>query len=166
MQEVVKIVEATSADYEIIAAIYNEYILMGNATMEETLKTADSIAGWVQGFHDREKLFVLKESDITVGWGIIKRYSDREGYRFACETAVYFTQDKLGKGYGTMMKKHLIEICRKLNYKHIVAKIFADNKSSIVYNEKLGYTVVGTQHKIGFKKGQWVDIIIMQYTIN
>jgi L-amino acid N-acyltransferase YncA len=166
MKAEVNILEATPADYQPIADIYNEFIALGTATMDETLKTADDIAKWVEKFHDREKLYVIKENLITIGWGIIKRYSDREGYRFACETAVYITAGKVGKGYGTMIKKHLIEVCKKLNYKHLVAKIFSSNKGSIAYNEKLGYTIVGTQKQIGYKNHKWQDIVIMQYVIN
>jgi len=165
MKGKVEIKEATALDFKLIADIYNEFILAGTTSMDETLKTANNIAGWVRDFHDREKLYVLQENGTTVGWGIIKRYSDREGYRFACETAIYLASDKLGKGYGSMMKKHLISICKKLNYKHLIAKIFANNKSSIAYNERLGYTVVGTQNQIGFKNNTWVDIVIMQYII-
>jgi len=165
MEAKIKIVEASSADYQSIAEIYNEFIVLGTATMDETLKTADDIAGWVKKFHNREKLYVLKEDLNIIGWGIIKRYSDREGYRFTCETAVYLTATKVAKGYGTMMKKHLIAECKKLNYKHLVAKIFASNKGSIAYNEKLGYTIVGTQNQIGFKNNKWQNIVIMQYII-
>ncbi|MBC8754646.1 N-acetyltransferase [Kordia sp. YSTF-M3] len=165
MQEGTNIREITAADYQIVADIYNEYIKLGTASMEETLKTANTIAGWIDNFHDREKLVVFTENKIVIGWGIIKRYSDREGYRFACETAVYFTESKLGKGYGTIMKKYLIAKCKQLQYGHLVAKVFATNTGSIVYNEKLGYTVVGRQDKIGFKNNQWIDMIIMQYII-
>jgi len=165
MKERIDILEANSTDYQLIADIYNEFISLGTATMDETLKTADDIAAWVKKFHDREKLYVIQENLTIIGWGIIKRYSDREGYRFTCETAVYLTASKLGKGYGTMMKKHLIAICKSLEYKHLVAKIFASNESSIIYNEKLGYTIVGTQKQIGYKNNKWQDVVIMQYVI-
>lgn len=165
MQEITNIREINTTDYQIVANIYNEYIKLGTASMEETLKTTKDVAGWIQNFHDREKLFVFTEDKNVIGWGIIKRYSDREGYRFACETAVYFTESKLGKGYGTTMKKYLIEQCKQLKYKHLVAKVFATNTGSIVYNEKLGYTVVGRQDQIGFKNNQWIDMIIMQYIL-
>jgi len=165
MKQKVKITEAIQTDFQSIATIYNEFIKLNSATMDETIKSADDIAGWVDNFHDREKLYVLKESQKIIGWGIIKRYSDREGYRYACETAVYVTSDRLGQGFGTMMKKHLITVCKALNYKHLIAKVFANNEVSITYNEKLGYSVVGTQNKIGFKNNKWVDMVIMQYVI-
>ncbi|MEM7187441.1 MAG: N-acetyltransferase, partial [Bacteroidota bacterium] len=107
MKDQQQIIPAQPAHYEAIASIYNEYIRLGNATMEETEKSGADIAQWVDNFNDRERLFTLLEKDRVIGWGIIKRYSDREGYRFACETAVYLTSDKIGYGYGTLIKKFL-----------------------------------------------------------
>ncbi len=152
-------------DYAMIAEIYNEHIRLGVSSMEETLKTEADIAGWVKKFHDREGLYVCRKEGKVIGWGIIKRYSDREGYRFACETAIYLTSSETGKGYGGQMKLFLIEECKRMNYRHLVAKIFATNIPSINYNKKLGYEIVGFQKEIGFKNGKWVDIAIMQYII-
>ncbi len=153
---------AIPKDYATIAAIYNEYIELGNATMEEELKSAEDIAGWVKKFNDRERLYAVKKDEVVIGWGIIKRYSDRNGYRFACETAIYLTANERGKGHGTKLKKYLIEQCKSLNYRHLVAKIFAMNKASVNYNLNLGYTIVGTQKEIGFRNNKWQDIVILQ----
>jgi L-amino acid N-acyltransferase YncA len=137
----------TPADTPAVASIYNEYIQRGNATMDEQLKTADDIQQWLDHFNERECLYVLKRSETVIGWGIIKRYSEREGYRFACETAVYLTATEIGKGYGSFLKRFLIDRCRELEYHHLVAKIFATNTASIEYNRKLGYEIVGRQKK-------------------
>lgn len=151
--------------FQSIADIYNEYIIAGSATLEEQVYDADSVKLWADGFTDREKMFVLKRKSKVIGWGIIKKYSDREGYRTACETSVYLAGTELRKGYGTFMKLRLIEECRQLGYHHIVAKIWANNVASIEYNKRLGYTIVGTQQEIGWKNGQWVDVVIMQYLL-
>lgn len=160
------ILPVSEDDYNPIASIYNEYILQGNATMEEKLYDYDRVKLWLTRLNDREKMMVLKNDEgKVIGWGIIKKYSDREGYKTTCETSVYLTQNECGKGYGTMLKRHLIEECKKLGYHHIVAKIFASNTSSIEYNLRLGYEIVGTQKEIGFKNGQWLDVVILQYLI-
>ncbi len=156
---------ANPADFQSIARIYNEYIEMGNATMEEMLHSKEDIANWVNKFNERERLYTVKIDEKVIGWGIIKRYSDREGYRFACETAIYLTASERGKGYGSTLKKYIITQCRLLNYRHLVAKIFASNKASIEYNIKLGYTVVGIQKQIGFRNNKWQDIAILQYVL-
>lgn len=160
----IKIAEPT--DFSKIAAIYNEYIRMGNATMEEKIHDEKDIAAWIEKFNTRERLYVMEVADEVIGWGIIKRYSDRNGYRFAAETAVYLTSSQLGKGYGSRMKKYLIEQSRLLEYRHLVAKIFAKNETSIQYNLKLGYTIVGTQKNIGFKNGKWQDVVILQLLLD
>ncbi|MFT4761730.1 MAG: L-amino acid N-acyltransferase YncA [Paraglaciecola sp.] len=156
---------AKPADFATIAAIYNEYIRLGNATMVEKIHAATDIQQWVDNFNDREKLFVMRSKKDVIGWGIIKRYSDRMGYRFACETSIFFTASALRKGYGSQMKKFLITLCKNLNYRHLVAKIFAQNTASIAYNLQLGYEIVGRQKKVGFKNGKWMDVVIMQYLI-
>ena len=96
----------------------------------------------------------------------IKKYSERKGYQFACETAVYLDQDQLSKGLGTKLKKSVIQYCKDLGYKHLVAKIQADNEVSVHYNERLGYEIVGTQKRIGFANGKWKDVVIMQLLLD
>lgn len=152
-------------DHLRIAEIYNVYIERGGSTMEEIPKTSADIAGWIAHFNDRERLYVIEEDAAILGWGIIKRYSDREGYRYAAETAVYLDPHHLGRGLGKALKHFLIAECRTLRYHHLVAKIFATNEASIAYNLKLGYEIVGRQKEIGWKNDQWMDIVIMQYLI-
>lgn len=166
MKNDIEIALATVDDYKAIADIYNEYIELGGSNMEESVYTIERIKDWVDHFSDKERLYAIREDRILIGWGIIKKYSKREGYRFACETAIYITKAKLRKGIGSRMKVFLIDQCQVLGYHHLVAKIFATNIASIEYNLKLGYTIVGRQKEIGFKDGKWVDMIIMQYLIN
>ncbi len=164
-QHNIQIVEAQPPDFEAIATIYNEYILRGNSTLEEEIHRAEHIGQWVEKFNEWERLYVLKREESIIGWGIIKRYSDRAGYRFAAETAVFLAETELRKGYGSKMKQFLIEASKALGYHHLVAKIFASNEASMEYNRKLGYELVGIQKEIGYKNGKWQDIAIMQYVI-
>ncbi len=106
-----------------------------------------------------------RQRDIA-GWGIIKKYSDRAGYRFCCETAVYLRRDLTGRGLGTRIKLALIERCRRYGYHHLVAKILAVNVASIEYNQKLGYELVGTQREIGYAGGRWQDVVILQLVLD
>jgi phosphinothricin acetyltransferase len=157
---------AQPADAQAIADIYNQHIKIGMSTMDMTLKSAADILTWLDEFDEREVLLVLEKRTSVLGWGIIKRYSEREGYKYACETAVYLKSEHIGKGYGTFIKKEIIKYCRKFEYHHLVAKIFSVNESSIHYNQKLGYEIVGTQKEIGFVAGEWMDVTIMQLIID
>jgi L-amino acid N-acyltransferase YncA len=152
-------------DAQAVMGIYNEHIADGNSTMDQDSKTLAEIEGWFKGFRDRELIVLLEVRDEIIGWGIIKRYSDREGYSKACETAIYLRSAETRKGHGTLMKRWIIEKCRELGYHHLVAKIFSFNEASIEYNRKLGYELVGIQKEIGYADGQWLDVTIMQLLI-
>ena len=153
---------ATLNDCEVIASINNEHIAKGISSMETEPKTALHFETLMQNFNDRELIECLVLDDEVIGWGIIKRYSDREGYRTACETTIYLRSNQVRKGYGTKMKLSLIDRCRELGYHHLVAKIFSTNTASIEYNRELGYEVVGVQREIGNINGKWLDVTIMQ----
>ena len=69
-------------------------------------------------------------------------------------------------GHGTRIKNALIELCKELRYHHLVAKIFADNTASIEYNLRMGYEMVGIQKQIGFRRGRFQDIAILQLVLD
>ena len=158
--------DCTLDDAATIAEIYNQAVRAGGSTMDSFEKSEEEIRAQIGGFHEREVILILEQADEILGWGIIKRYSDRLGYRVACETSVYLHFDHRRKGYGTLMKRALIDRCRHYGYHHVVAKIFADNQASIEYNRKLGFEVVGVQKEIGFVNGRWHDVVIMQLILD
>ena len=156
---------ADITDAKSVMEIYNEHIAAGNSTMDQQLKSLTEIEDWFKGFWELELIVMLEDEKKVLGWGIIKRYSDREGYAKACETAIYLKSTEIHKGYGTQAKKWIIEKCRELGYHHLVAKIFSSNTTSIEYNKKLGYELVGKQREIGYADGQWQDVTILQLII-
>ena len=156
---------ADITDAQPVMEIYNEHIADGNSTMDQQTKSLGEIEDWFKEFWERELIVLLEDANKVLGWGIIKRYSDREGYSKACETAIYLRSAETRKGYGTLIKKWIIDKCRQLGYHHLVAKIFSSNTASIEYNKKLGYELVGEQKEIGFADGQWQNVTILQLLI-
>ena len=161
-----RIRDATVDDAASISFIYNQSIAARDATMVETPSSEESIRAWITGLAPREVIVVLEDDKAVVGWGVIKKYSDRHGYRFTCETSVFVDRQHVGRGHGTRIKAALIERCRQLGYHHLLARIMAINTASIEYNKRFGYEVVGTQREAGFKHGQWQDIVILQLVLD
>jgi L-amino acid N-acyltransferase len=156
----------TPADDQQIADIYNQSLQARDASMDLLPKEAKYFAGLREAFSDRETILVLERNQKIIGWGVIKQYSDRIGYQSTCETSVYLQRELTGRGYGTTLKKAVIERCRQYGYHHLVAKIFAQNIGSIKYNQRLGYEIVGTQREVGYINGRWQDIVIMQLILD
>ena len=153
-------------DAAAIAAIYNQAVRAGGSTMDSAEKSEEDMRALIRGLHEREVVLILERGGEVLGWGLVKRYSDRLGYRVACETSVYLRFAHRRKGYGSTLKKALFERCRHFGYHHIVAKVFADNQASIGYNRKLGFEVVGVQKEVGFANGRWHDVVIMQLILD
>lgn len=150
------------SDYAAIAAIYNQSIAQGGITLEGCPLEAHDIKAWVDKFNPRERLLVAEQTEQVVGWGIIKRYSDRLGYRSCCETSIYLDHTQAGKGYGSHLQTALLETVVELGYHHVVVKILASNLGSIEFHRRFGFEPVGLQKEIGFQRGSWHDIMIMQ----
>ncbi len=153
-------------DFAAVAAIYNQSIAAGNSTMDENFYTAKDMEARLKKFDERETILVAQKEQQVIGWGTIKKYSDRPGYRFCCETSIYFSLTETGQGYGRILQTALLEKVREFGYHHIVAKIFASNQGSIAFHQQFGFEVVGVQKEIGYIQESWQDIIIMQLVMN
>lgn len=163
----IKIRNYLPPDCQAIADIYNEAVLQGGITMDRELSSAQQIKDQVAKFNSRETILIAeKNNNDVVGWGIIKKYSDRTGYRLTCETSIYLKFSQTQKGYGQTLQAALLEQVKMFNYHHVVAKILAANQGSIKFHQKFGFELVGIQKEIGFYQSQWHDVAIMQLLIN
>ncbi|MEO1673228.1 MAG: GNAT family N-acetyltransferase, partial [Cyanobacteria bacterium J06631_2] len=128
--------------------------------------SGQKIQAIAEGFNSRELILVGEKDGIIIGWGIIKRYSDRTGYRLACETSIYLKFSERGKGFGRILQTTLLEKVKGFSYHHVVAKILAANQGSIKFHQQFGFELVGVQKEIGLIQGQWLDVAIMQLLLS
>jgi phosphinothricin acetyltransferase len=154
--------DATDTDATAIAAIYNQSIGARDSTMQLEPISAKTVRSWIAELGAREVLLVLERGDAIAGWGTLRRYSPRAGYRYAGETSVYLDRNQTGQGWGAQVQAALIERARSLDYHHLVAKVWADNARSVALHRKFGYDRVGVQREIGRVDGVWRDVAILQ----
>ena len=152
----------TNQDLPAITSIYNQHIADGNSTFDGYPYSVEKMKGIVANFNSRETILVAEKAKKVIGWGSIKRYSDRLGYQFCCETSIYFYLEELGQGYGKILLTKLLAQVKQFNYHHVVAKILGCNQKSVKFHQKFGFEIVGVQKEIGFSQGKWEDIVIMQ----
>ena len=140
-------------------------IAANDSTMVEEAASRHDITNMLRDQDPTEETWVIDLDQKVVGWGQLRRYSQRHGYRFAAETSLFLSRNHFGKGLGTALQSLLIDRCRELGFHHLVVKIFSDNEASIGLHAKLGYEIVGVQREIGFKQGRWQDVAIMGLVI-
>jgi len=154
---------ATHADSARIAPIYNFYL--GKATQDTERREPAFFTKMMDNLEARETLLVVEKGNVLAGFGYLKKYSWKEGYRYTGEISLFFDGKYWGLGLGKQLMQRLIDQAKNWEYRHLVARIMALNIGSITFHKKLGYEIVGTQRQIGFLNGQWHDAVIMQLII-
>ena len=153
--------QARADDAVEIARIYNHYVDSGGATfdaehwtIEQTVKRLSQRRpdGW----------FIAADDDRTLGWASVRSYSDRFGYRFTCESAIYLDPSAIGLGVGDALQQRIEQHCVQCDIHHAVARIIADNARSMAFHRRYGYELVGIQKEVGRIDDQWVDVAILQ----
>lgn len=153
--------EAVTADAEAIARIQRQSVEAMDSTMAAPATTQDILDQMAAMGHREVWLVVLEENELA-GWGVVKKYSPRPGYDRCCETSIFLDRSRLGRGLGRPLQQELLRRAQALNYHHVVAKIWADNASSIRFHQRFGYETVGVQREIGWVGGRWRDVAILQ----
>lgn len=155
---------ATLADCEAISAIYAQSLEARDSSMEIDT-SAQKFEVFLNSQGPRECLLVLCREEEILGYGVVKAYSDRVGYRVAGETSIYLRRELSGGGLGSTIQRALIQKCRELEYHHVCAKVWAANEGSVRFHQKFGYELVGIQKEIGYLGGEWKDIALMQLVL-
>jgi phosphinothricin acetyltransferase len=158
----VRVRRALEVDADVVAEIYTESIRARDSTMDTEPFTRRDVEVLLERLGKRDALFVLDHEDAVRGWGMVKSYSDRPGYRTACETSVYLRRSHLRRGFGRRLQDELHRFAEDAGYHHIVTKIWADNAGSIAFHAACGFSLVGIQREIGLVDGVRRDVAIMQ----
>jgi phosphinothricin acetyltransferase len=150
---------ATTADAEAMATIFNTYL--GKATMVLDPRSATDYADIISAGETAVYVGCDSEGQLA-GFAYVKPYSDRRGYALAGEVTVFIAENVTGSGLGGKLYDQLIPFTDSLGYRHLTAKIWANNTGSIRFHKRYGFRLVGTQVGIGWVNGKRVDTVLME----
>jgi L-amino acid N-acyltransferase YncA len=106
---------------------------------------------------------VAETGGAVMGFAYAAPYRTRSAYRYTVEDSVYVAAEATGHGHGRALLAALIERCAGLGYRQMVAVIGdSANSASIGLHRALGFAPVGRLGAIGFKRGRWIDSVLMQ----
>ena len=160
-----KISQIANKDLRAGHQIYNYYIINSFSNFEEKKVSYNNFMIKCNNIKKKKLPYLIaKIENKVVGLAYLDNFREKSGYRFAFENTIYVHNDYLNKGIGFKLLKQLITLSKKnKEIKKIVAVIGSiDSVGSIKVHKKLGFKNCGRLKKIGFKKGKWIDSIIMQ----
>ena len=153
---------ATEADLPAINAIYNHYVAHSTCTYQLAPESAGARLAW---FHRRDVAHPVTVAEIggeVVGWASLNVFNPREAYARTVENSVYIHHRHHRRGLGRAMLADLIARARALDHHTIIAGISAEQTASLRLHAGFGFEKIGRLREVGFKHGQWLDVVSMQ----
>ncbi len=143
-------------DAAAIAAIYRPYVEDSCISFEEMPPTAgDILARMANPLHP---WLVVEESGRVVGYASTSPMRSRAAYRWSVETGIYLERSAQGRGLGRQLLAAHLELLECQGFVTAIAGISLPNDTSVALHEDLGFSLLGIEHGVGFKLGQWVDV--------
>lgn len=152
---------ATEADVPQMLAIYAPYILNTTHTFEYDVPSQEE---FLQRFRNLTKQFpwlVWEEDGKVLGYAYGSAPFARAAYGWCAEDSIYLLPEAQGRGIGSRLCLALEKVLFYQGYQRIYALITAENKHSMAFHKKLGYTLRGTLPDAGIKFGRRVGVVWM-----
>jgi L-amino acid N-acyltransferase YncA len=154
---------ATADDAAACADIYGFYVRHTHISFESEPPGTEEMARRIASCSARHAWLVAQEAgDDVVGFAYGAPYSPREAYRWAVESSVYLEAGRRRSGTGRALYEALFERLAERGYRRLVAGLALPNDASLGLHVSLGFEVVGTLRRIGWKHGQWRDVMRLQ----
>ncbi len=157
--------DSGDADLPAIAAIYAHHVVHGFGSFEEVPPDVDELAKRRREILAKGLPYLVASETAggVLGYAYASPYRTRSAYRFTVEDSIYVAPDAARRGIGRMLLEALIERCTQLGYRQMIAVIGdSGNHASIGVHRALGFVRTALLPTIGFKRGRWVDCVMMQ----
>jgi L-amino acid N-acyltransferase YncA len=147
---------ADEGDTAAIAAIYRPYVEGSHFTFEEVPPDAGEIAARIA--NPIQPWLVAEEDGLVLGYASTSPMRNRAAYRWSVETGIYLSPKAQGRGIGRQLLWAHIALLERQGFVTAIAGIALPNEASVALHEKLGFSLSGIEHGVGFKLGKWVDV--------
>jgi phosphinothricin acetyltransferase len=153
---------ATAADLPAINAIYNHYVAHSTCTYQLAPETEEARLAWFHRHGPAHPVTVAEVAGEVVGWASLNVFNPREAYARTVENSVYIHHQHHRRGLGRALLADLLARARALGHHTIIAGASAEQTASIRLHEAFGFVEIGRLREVGFKHGQWLDVVSMQ----
>ena len=158
---------ANDDDITAIAGIYAHHVLHGRASFETEAPAVSEMRRRLDTLQEAGFPVLVAELDGTlVGYAYASPYHTRFAYRYTVENSIYVDHNLPRRGIGRALLTALLDQLRAADFQQVMAVIGdSNNAGSIELHRALGFRRVGTATDIGFKFGEYLDVVYMQLAL-
>ena len=158
-------------DAPALRAIYNHAVHHSTATMDTEDRPIAEQEAWVAAHDGAPYPGIVAVVDggtgaeTIVGYASLSPFERKPGYFTTVENSLYVHHEWRGRGIGRTLLVALIADAVPRGFCSVIASISADNEASLRLHRSLGFTDAAFLRAVGFKHGQWLDVIYLQLTL-
>ena len=151
-------------DIAAVTALYAHHVLHGTGTFEIDPPGEAEMAARITDVLAKNLPYLVAEKDgQLLGFAYCNWFKPRPAYRFSAEDSIYMATEASGKGWGRLLLAELLVRAEATGVRKLVAVIGdSANASSIGVHRAAGFVPVGVLKSMGWKLGQWRDIVLME----
>jgi len=153
---------ATEADIPQMLAIYTPYVENTAFSFEYTPPTLEEFSRRFAKYTAQCPWLVWEEDGRVVGYAYGSLPFERAAYAWCAEISIYLCPEVQGKGIGRKLYSAAEEILWRQGYRIIYALITTENKGSLRFHEKVGYTYCAQFDDCGIKFGRSLGVVWME----
>lgn len=157
---------AVEDDAPVLAAIYAPYVLNSVISFESVPPDAEEFGARMADCLIDYPWLVAEDDGRIVGYAYAGAHSGRSAYNWSANISVYLAPDHHRRGIGRGLYDILVNLLRHQGYHSLFAGITLPNSASVALHTALGMKEVGVYKEVGFKFGQWHDVMWMGMTIS
>jgi L-amino acid N-acyltransferase YncA len=164
MEKRIRSIELSDADA--VRTIYGPAVLESATSFETELPDTTAMKQRVRDLRDRYPWLVFEADGRVLGYAYASPHRTRHAYQWCVEVSVYIHADARKSGIGRALYTALFEILRKQGYVNAYAGITLPNAASVGLHEAVGFEPIGVFKRIGFKLGQWHDVVWLELRLS
>ena len=157
-----KIRLATLEDAEALLEVYRPFIMETCISFEYEVPSLEQYRQRIEAISREYPYLVYEKEGRLLGYAYAHRYLERMAYSWDVEVSIYLAPEAQGRGLARLLYQGLEQLLALQQVKNLYACITGDNEHSIGLHQSLGYQLVGTFTRAGFKQGRWLDVVWLE----
>lgn len=149
---------ATPLDGAAVAAIYAPHVSHEATSFEEVAPDGAEMGRRIAELLRHYPYLVAVDDAQVAGYAYASPHRQRAGYRWSAEVSVYVDPTRHRGRVGRALYTALFGILTHQGFANAYAGITLPNSPSVAFHQAMGFTEIGTFHRIGYKLGQWHDV--------
>ena len=164
---------ASPEDAEELLRIYEPYVRNTAISFEIEVPSVEEFQNRIRDTLKKYPYYVAELGGRIVGYAYLSAFKERAAYDYSAETSIYVDPSVRHRSIGKKLYHELEDIAKAMGLRNLNACIgytqvpdeHLDN-NSVAFHEHLGYHMVGTFHKCGYKFQHWYDMVWMEKLIS